>query len=61
MFYFKTEPSSGDHSQEEVALSKEKREGGLLTSFARATRGLRRPSLDARSRRPNRPPSCGEK
>ena len=30
--------------------------GGPLVSFARATRGLRRPSLDARSRRPIRPP-----
>ena len=28
-----------------------------MVSFARATRGLRRPSLDARSRRPIRPPS----
>ena len=32
-------------------------EGGLLISRARATRGLGRPSLDARSRRPSRPPS----
>jgi hypothetical protein len=31
-------------------------EGGLLISCARATRGLRRPSLDARSGRPSRPP-----
>ena len=28
-----------------------------MISCARATRGLRRPSLDARSRRPIRPPS----
>ena len=35
---------------------------GCLASCARATRGLRRPSLDARSGRPNSPPSCeGEK
>ena len=32
-------------------------EGSLLVSCARATRGLRRPSLDARSGRPIRPPS----
>ena len=31
-----------------------------MVSCARATRGLRRPSLDARSRRPNRPPSRRE-
>ncbi len=35
-------------------------EGGLLISCARATRGLRRPSLDKRSGRPIRPPSCEE-
>ena len=32
-------------------------EGSPLVSCARATRGLRRPSLDARSGRPSRPPS----
>ena len=32
-------------------------EDGLLISCARATRGLRRPSLDARSGRSSRPPS----
>jgi hypothetical protein len=31
-----------------------------LVSHARATRGLRRPSLDARNWRPNRPPSKGK-
>ena len=36
-------------------------EGSLLISPARATRGLRRPSLDARSGRPSRPPSREEK
>ena len=39
---------------EENGYRKEK--GDLLVSCARATRGLRRPSLDARSWRPNRPP-----
>jgi hypothetical protein len=34
----------------------EKESRGLLVSCARATRGLRRPSLDARIGRPNRPP-----
>ena len=37
------------------------REGGLLISRARATRGLGRPSLDARSGRSSRPPSREEK
>ena len=36
-------------------------EGGLLISYARATRGLRRPSLDARSGRSSRPHSREEK
>ncbi len=36
-------------------------EGGLLVSCARATRGLRRPSLHARSGRPNSPPSIRRK
>jgi hypothetical protein len=31
-------------------------DGGLITPLARATRGLRRPSLDARSQEPIRPP-----
>ena len=43
-----------------VSLSREEWEGGLLASFAPATRGLRRPSLDARSGSPNRPPSHEE-
>ena len=30
---------------------------GLMIFFARATRGLRRPSLEARSGSPSRPPS----
>ena len=40
--------------------NEEEWEGGLLASFARATRGLGRPSLDARSGSPNRPPSREE-
>ena len=36
-------------------------EGGLLISCARATRGLRRPSLDARSGRSSRTPSREQK
>jgi hypothetical protein len=39
---------------------KKSKEGNLLISCARATRGLRRPSLDARSGRPIRPPSNEE-
>jgi hypothetical protein len=34
---------------------KQSAERGLVISCARATRGLRRPSLDARSGRPTRP------
>jgi len=34
------------------------REDGLLISCAPATRGLRSPSVDARSGSPRRPPSC---
>jgi hypothetical protein len=41
-----------------VPLSREEWEGSLLASCARATRTLGRCSLDTRSGRPNRPPSC---
>ncbi len=61
MFNFKVESSGGNHRREGVGLSKGEWEGGLWASCARGTRGLRRPSLDARSGRPNRPPSCEKK
>ena len=53
--------SGGNHSQGGVGLSREEWEGGPLASCARATRGLGRPSLDARSGRSSRPPSRGGK
>ena len=57
VFSYKFKSSGGDHSQGGVGLSREEWEGGPLASCARATRGLGRPSLDARSGRPSRPPS----
>ena len=50
---------SGDYRGRWKGQSREG-QGGLLASGARATRGLRRPSLDARSGRPNRPPCQGK-
>jgi len=56
MFYFKTEPSSGDHSQEGVALSKEEWEGRSQTILlARRTRTIKQCSSDARSEGQPRP------
>ena len=61
MFNFKVESSVGNHRREGVGLSKEEWEGSLLTSCARGTRTMGMCSFDARSGRPNRPPSCEEK
>jgi len=50
VFNFKVESSSGDHSQEEVVLSKEKKEEGHPRwSCAPGTRALRRASFDGRT------------
>ncbi len=62
MFYFKTEPSSGDHSQEEVALSKGEWEGMKADDLLCSRNARSRTPLVGRAQwKINQPPSLERK